>query len=1853
MFLALCMIVTMLPVSAMAEEIHTTIGGSGEIISFAPLSETEKTVSLGTSSENLELPETLAATVRTAVPAAENPTQDSGSPETATPTTAAEPEWEETTVNIPVTWDSPFYDPNTEGVYVFTPVIEGYTVSAPLPELTVTVDETLPIAAARGMASPLSATTYNIWVGGVQVTDTNKDDVLDAANYEGATITYDPDTSTLTLDNATINAAHNETWIDGSTTAYYGIYADTALKIEMVGSNTVLGQNQTGSASIGIYTGGTLNLSGSGSLYVSGGTGKFSAGIYSAGSITIEGGRVTAASAVATQTSIAIASNGDITISNEGVEASASTDAPISYGMIATNGFTINDGEVTAVGKTGLHTNAAEGPVTVSEGVVNAVGTQVGISGAVAVTSGTVTVKSDAKALDGTLTTSDYANCTVTASTNKNGGSAVAYNAANLATYKYIKVESASTPPVLTEVADRTALQSAITGAIGDLDLKLSDSYIDTAGKLTIPGTCNYNITIDLNGRTLAGGSVSAIEYLGSGTLTITDSQSGGMVTSNAMGTIYAKGTGTVNLSGGTVRTAGSTESVAIWVGGNKTLNITGGTVIGIGFANYAIYSQNGTVNISGGTVSATGVNGKAICGETGSAGQLNISGGTVSATWTGGIAIDHVNATIQNGTTIIIQGSSRAMTSAPTLDSGVQGGASTNYDGSGSVAYNAANIATYKYLKFGLDVISPVLSAGNVNRTNDTAGTIGFTTDKAGTAYYLVVNSGASAPTSMAVKAGTSLGSVSGAVAGKAVTLTAGAKDIYVVVEDSANNISTPLKIPAAAYVPPVLSAGSVNRTSDTAATIGFTTDKAGTAYYLVVNSGASAPTNAEVAWGGGFLGFVSGTVTGKAVTLTVGAKDIYVVVFDLAGNISAPLKIEAAAYAKETPTKSDLVYSLTAVDYDGTAKPVSVTAAYGKNLGTITVLYDSGSGISTSAPINAGTYTVKVNIAGSAEYNAATGLELGNYTINKVVYTGTTTVLASVLVSGQTGATVTLPALPIGASYGSPTSGGAITMTNMSVAGNTLTYTAPASTAGQTGTMTIPVTGATNYNDYSIVVTVTYTAKIPQAISYANATVAKTYGDAKFVNTLTQTAVNGAITYESDDTSVATVNATTGEVTIVSVGDGSATITATAAETSSHAQATASYTVTVSKKALTLKAEDTSMTKGDALPTFTYTATGLVNGDTVTTAPTMSTTADGTAIGTFDITISGGVVANAASYTITYTKGILTVTAVPDYTVTFNPNGGTVSETSRSVASGTAVGTLPTPTRSGSYSFDGWYTAASGGTQISVGTTVSANVTYYAHWTYTGGGGSGGGGGSSSNDNSSLVIVTPPAPDKPNSPTQGEIKVPGIVDGKGNVTVSLTDKTVTDAFNKALAEAKKNDTEQNGITVVLRVDTGNKTGSNVTVNLPKAVQDTIITKKIVNTIVVVDNPDIRVGMDLATVQEINKQAKSDVNITATRGDSSKLTGDAKKAIGSRPVFDLKVNYGNGKEVSSFGAGSVSVTIPYTLGANEKAGNVQAVYVDAKGKVHWLTNSVYDSVEKVLRFSTDHFSTYGIGYKQTNTAFTDIAGHWDIELVVSRGLFSGTSETKFSPNTTMTRGMFVTALGRLANADVSGYTKSSFTDVKGDAYYMGYIEWASKNNIVNGTGNNKFAPDQSITREQMAVIMSNYAKTIGYTLPKVHIENIFTDNAKISTYAKEAVKQMQMAGVISGKSGNLFDPQSTATRAEVSAVLRRFVELAISSDTAQGWSMNDSGKWMYFKDGKPLTGKQDIDGVTYTFDQYGVTADVPKNLRYTTYTVQKGDSFWSISRKLGCPMSELERLNNKSRFSLILPGDVLRVPEK
>jgi hypothetical protein len=94
----------------------------------------------------------------------------------------------------------------------------------------------------------------------------------------------------------------------------------------------------------------------------------------------------------------------------------------------------------------------------------------------------------------------------------------------------------------------------------------------------------------------------------------------------------------------------------------------------------------------------------------------------------------------------------------------------------------------------------------------------------------------------------------------------------------------------------------------------------------------------------------------------------------------------------------------------------------------------------------------------------------------------------------------------------------------------------------------------------------------------------------------------------------------------------------------------------------------------------------------------------------------------------------------------------------------------------------------------------------------------------------------------------------------------------------------------------------------------------------------------------------------------------------------------------------------------------------------------------------------------------------------------------------------------------------------------------------------VNGVGNNNFAPDASVTRQDLAVILYNYIRFADKDLPKKREYEKFADDADIAAYAREAVDALYRSGVISGKPGNLFDPKGTATRAEVAAMLHRFI---------------------------------------------------------------------------------------------------------
>ena len=183
---------------------------------------------------------------------------------------------------------------------------------------------------------------------------------------------------------------------------------------------------------------------------------------------------------------------------------------------------------------------------------------------------------------------------------------------------------------------------------------------------------------------------------------------------------------------------------------------------------------------------------------------------------------------------------------------------------------------------------------------------------------------------------------------------------------------------------------------------------------------------------------------------------------------------------------------------------------------------------------------------------------------------------------------------------------------------------------------------------------------------------------------------------------------------------------------------------------------------------------------------------------------------------------------------------------------------------------------------------------------------------------------------------------------------------------------------------------------------------------------------------------------------------------------------------------------------------------------------------------------------------KPVEQMLNDVGTHWalnSIQFVYDRGIMTGTSGEQFSPDARMNRGMLITALGRLAGINSLDFTSGSFNDVDISSYYGPYAEWSLRNNITRGTGSNNFSPDNPVMREELAVILVNFAKAMGYYLPSGEGAQSFADGSTISPWAMEAIEIMRNANIMQGDPGNNFNPKAPATRAEIAAVLQRFIE--------------------------------------------------------------------------------------------------------
>ena len=223
--------------------------------------------------------------------------------------------------------------------------------------------------------------------------------------------------------------------------------------------------------------------------------------------------------------------------------------------------------------------------------------------------------------------------------------------------------------------------------------------------------------------------------------------------------------------------------------------------------------------------------------------------------------------------------------------------------------------------------------------------------------------------------------------------------------------------------------------------------------------------------------------------------------------------------------------------------------------------------------------------------------------------------------------------------------------------------------------------------------------------------------------------------------------------------------------------------------------------------------------------------------------------------------------------------------------------------------------------------------------------------------------------------------------------------------------------------------------------------------------------------------------------------------------------------------------------------------------YTQEKGSEKWESTSSSSSSgsSKKSTASDDETSTVvQPSETETSVSFKDVEkDSWyedAVTYVVKNNLFRGVSETEFDPDSNMTRAMLVTVLYRLENTAEKVYN-NIFRDVVSDEWYTDAVAWAAANGVVKGVNETEFAPNDNITREQMAAVIYRYAELKEYDITGSCDISQFADADTVSDWALDAIKWTNAAELVKGTSDTTLSPQDTATRAQVAAILMRFCE--------------------------------------------------------------------------------------------------------
>lgn len=369
---------------------------------------------------------------------------------------------------------------------------------------------------------------------------------------------------------------------------------------------------------------------------------------------------------------------------------------------------------------------------------------------------------------------------------------------------------------------------------------------------------------------------------------------------------------------------------------------------------------------------------------------------------------------------------------------------------------------------------------------------------------------------------------------------------------------------------------------------------------------------------------------------------------------------------------------------------------------------------------------------------------------------------------------------------------------------------------------------------------------------------------------------------------------------------------------------------------------------------------------------------------------------------------------------------------------------------------------------------------------------------------------------------------------------TIVNTVTTLNNELVKASADTKIESV------LLIKADTADTSVNTASVQLPSSLLSAASEKNIDKIAIDTGIAKIAVAPD-----SITGNGKEAVTLSASKVDAAALTESQKAVVGDSNVFEFKASAGE-KTISNFSK-PVEVTIPYTLKQGENPALITVFYLNDKGKLENVIGT-YNEASKTVVFNTKHFSKYII--KENKVVFNDLDKHaWakdSIESMAAKGIIAGMGEGKYEPDGKLTRAQFAALVVRAYKLDDAS-ANNVFSDVKTTDWYYSVVCSAYEAGIVKGISVDKFAPDRSVTRQEMAsmiarVLVSVKGKDInagiGMYLKK------FTDKDLLEAYAVDSANLVSKYGIISGKPGNVFDPKGLTTRAEAASVIYRMFNL-------------------------------------------------------------------------------------------------------